>query len=98
MFFTQGQKCDINKILEAVDCINVAIADPQYLKLKNNKSSCIDGISNKCFKKLLRVGVKHLTNIFNACLKLRYFPDCEFYEFYFPCSLPVLLRPRLTIV
>ena len=43
--------------------------------LKNKKSPGIDEINNKSLKKLPKEGIKFITNIFNACLKLSYFPN-----------------------
>ena len=42
--------------------------------LKKKKSPGLDGINNKCLKNIPNKGISYLTNIFNACLKLCYFP------------------------
>lgn len=42
--------------------------------LKNKKSPGLDGINNKCLKRLPKTGIKYFTNILNACLQLCYFP------------------------
>lgn len=43
--------------------------------LKNKKSPGIDKINNKCLKNLPKKGIKYITNLFNSCLKLYYFPN-----------------------
>lgn len=59
--------------------------DPHYLvkpkevssflkTLKNNKSPGFDQINNRCLKRLSRKALVLLTFIFNACIKLNYFP------------------------
>ena len=42
--------------------------------LKPRKSCGMDNIRNEFLKNLPDSGVKHLTFIFNACLKFKYFP------------------------
>lgn len=42
--------------------------------LKNKKAPGIDGINNLCLKNLPKRGIKVLTGIINACLKLQYYP------------------------
>jgi len=43
--------------------------------LKSKKAPGHDNISNKSLKLLHNVGIARLTNIFNTCLRLRYFPS-----------------------
>ena len=43
-------------------------------KLNNRKAPGLDGINNKCLKNLPIKGIKFITVIINACLKLCYFP------------------------
>ena len=54
-----------------INCDKVAVI---IRNLKNKKTPGLDGVNNKCLKNLPKKGIKYLTNIFNACLKLNYFP------------------------
>lgn len=56
--------------------ISVSVERVQNIikNLKAKKSPGLDGLNNKCLKALPKKGLLYITNIFNACYKIGYFP------------------------
>lgn len=82
-------------ISDSENLITVEEIKQQVMRLKNNKAPGLDGILNLFMKKLPEIGYIFLKNIFNACLKLSYFPSS------FKCAKVVAIHkrgkdPRLT--
>lgn len=54
--------------------IDIATIKRFIKQLKPRKAPGIDGIDNRCIKALPNKGLKFITTIINACLRLSYFP------------------------
>lgn len=84
---------------------NFMYVSPKQLKTilrrsKGNKSPGHDEIQTVLLKQLPRRGIAHLTNLYNSCLRLRYFPETWKRAILFPLlkptktgTLPVDYRP-----
>lgn len=66
--------------LNAASVTNLNLITPREIKTiirfsKNNKAAGPNGISNKLLKNLPKRAIIFITYLFNACLKISYFPD-----------------------
>lgn len=78
-------KREVNEVIQnfnnqSANVDNSYLIDTGYIvsilkTLKNKKAPGIDGVNNQCLKNLPKQGLKVLTKIVNACLKLKYFPS-----------------------
>ena len=60
---------------DEIPLITVIDVTNEIRMLKSRKASEPDRVTNRCLKQLPSEGISLLTKIFNACLKLQYFPS-----------------------